>query len=84
MGYPAMQDADKLCHKSNVTIRVHEVCLLVPQLLNVYFDAMLVDAPEECVCAMVRVIFSRFGMLYGPIAFRGRVRRAVGQTIGGI
>ena len=77
-GTPEIQDAaHKLCHKSNVTIRVHEVCLLVPQLLNVYFDVMLVDAPEECVCAMVRVIFSRFGMLYGPIAFRGRVRRVL-------
>ena len=48
MGYSSKKDAaHKLCHKSNVTIRVHEVCLLVPQLLNVYFDVMLVDAPEN-------------------------------------
>jgi hypothetical protein len=68
---------EKLCHRSNVTLRVHEVCLLVPILLNTYFDVMLVDAPEECACAMMRVIFSRFDMLYGPLQFQGRVRRVL-------
>ena len=75
-GLDAMKvTVEKLCRQKNVTLRVHEVCLLVPALLNTYFDVMLVDAPEECVCAMVRVIFCRFGMLYGPLQFQGRVRR---------
>ena len=67
----------KLCHSSNVTVRVHEVCLLVPALLNTYFDVMLVDAPQECVCAMLTIIYERFGVLFGPKLFQGRVRRVL-------
>jgi AP-5 complex subunit zeta-1 len=77
-GLPGMEaTVETLCHSSNVTVRVHEVCLLVPALLNTYFDVMLVDAPEECVCAMLSIIYERFGILFGPKLFRGRVRRVL-------
>ena len=67
--------AAQFCDKAPVTARVHEVCLLVPVLLDTFFDVILTDAPPSCLRAIIPAIFTRTGLLFGPPNFQGRVRR---------
>ena len=67
--------AAKFCDRAPVTARVHEVCLLVPALLDTFFDVILTDAPPSCLRALIPAILTRTGLLFGPPNFQGRVRR---------
>ena len=63
------------CEDRNVSARVHEICLLTTTLLDVFFDVLLTDGGSKCLIDIIPAIFTRSGLLWGPINFQGRVRR---------
>ena len=64
----------RVSRKLRMSSRVREACDVVPNMITLYFEILLKDAPSHCVLSTLRKVFQRLEFVFGPKSYRVEVR----------
>ena len=69
-----MKALGRVSRKLRMSSRVREACDVVPNMMTLYFEILLKDAPSHCVLSTLRKVFQRLEFVFGPKSYRVEVR----------